>query len=300
MSDKKKRPSVVMPTMHALEALQCTRDMLDRLETHITNVGRAWTEIQEKCPHISVMVDDHLFWMLHGAVEGHDMSKFDAEEFTQYRRKWNPTSYEEAVPVEEFDNAWKHHWENNDHHWQNWTRLDTKDQGQYYKAVVACTHMVVDWLAMSYEFGDTPRAYYEKNKETIKLPEWAVEYITEIFDLLESTPTRAGRYKLMNTNIELEQFMSLVGEHKILGSLGRCAALAKQYDVAVVRCSMVDKTHVDVVCKLFNGSKDFGYVLENELLSRHSSNMLSASFESQLAEPRIATDAEDKEIEDNG
>ena len=45
--------------------------------------------------------------------------------------------------------------------------------------------MVVDWLAMSYEFGDTPRSYYKKNKSRIKLPNWAVEYINELFDMLE-------------------------------------------------------------------------------------------------------------------
>jgi hypothetical protein len=46
--------------------------------------------------------------------------------------------------------------------------------------------MVIDWLAMSYEFGDTPRSYYEKNREKIELPEWAVKYITELFTDLEA------------------------------------------------------------------------------------------------------------------
>jgi hypothetical protein len=44
MLDKKKRPVVVIPDMHALEAIQCTRVMLDRLETHIRNVSCAWAE----------------------------------------------------------------------------------------------------------------------------------------------------------------------------------------------------------------------------------------------------------------
>lgn len=42
----------------------------------------------------------------------------------------------------------------------------------------------VDWVAMGFEFGDTARDYYEKNKEEIKLPEWAIKLMYEIFDCI--------------------------------------------------------------------------------------------------------------------
>ena len=41
--------------------------------------------------------------------------------------------------------------------------------------------MVLDWMAMGYKFGDTAQEYYEKNKEKIELPDWAIEFIYEIF-----------------------------------------------------------------------------------------------------------------------
>ena len=37
-------------------------------------------------------------------------------------------------------------------------------------------------MAMSLEFGDTAKSYYEKNKGEINLPEWSVKLMYEIFD----------------------------------------------------------------------------------------------------------------------
>lgn len=48
-----------------------------------------------------------------------------------------------------------------------------------------CVHMVIDWLAMSFKFGDSPREYYERNKDRIKIPKWSIDLIYEIFRRLE-------------------------------------------------------------------------------------------------------------------
>jgi len=45
--------------------------------------------------------------------------------------------------------------------------------------------MVLDWMAMGYKFGDTAQEYYEKNKEKIKIPSWAVDFIYQIFDRIK-------------------------------------------------------------------------------------------------------------------
>ena len=37
---------------------------------------------------------------------------------------------------------------------------------------------------MGFEFGDTAKGYYEKNKDKINLPEWAIELIYTIFDCI--------------------------------------------------------------------------------------------------------------------
>ena len=44
--------------------------------------------------------------------------------------------------------------------------------------------MVIDWVAMGFEFGDTAKSYYESNKEKIVIPKWAEEFMYEIFDCI--------------------------------------------------------------------------------------------------------------------
>ena len=53
---------------------------------------------------------------------------------------------------------------------------------RYYADEINCVHMVVDWIAMGFEMGDTAKEYYEANKDKINLPGWAVKFIDEIFD----------------------------------------------------------------------------------------------------------------------
>ena len=54
-------------------------------------------------------------------IKYHDESKYEDEEFYPYRRHFYPTAkekiQEDKIEDEEsFDNAWKHHYLNNDHH----------------------------------------------------------------------------------------------------------------------------------------------------------------------------------------
>lgn len=108
-------------------------------------------------------------------VEKHDLSKFSSDEFVQYRQKFFPIQGElpkELVDVE-FSEAWEHHKEHNPHH---------HETIRHFNDVV---HMVIDWTAMSYKFGDTPREYYESNKSKIKLDEKYIAFMYELFDALD-------------------------------------------------------------------------------------------------------------------
>ncbi len=165
--------------MKGLELVKKTREYTDYIEEHLNNVWKAFKEIEKKCQHMTVMTDDSRYWALRQSVEDHDISKFSTEEFVQYRDSFFPLDGEEKKPL---GDAWEHHKKSNDHHWQNWTQY--KGNHPHYQEI-CCTHMVIDWLAMSYKFNDTPRNYYEKNKDEIELPEWAVRYIYEIFDALK-------------------------------------------------------------------------------------------------------------------
>lgn len=173
--------------MKALEVIAKTREYLDYVERHINNVARAYEELMtamERVGTFPVSYDDSQYCWLRDEVMNHDVSKLSEEEFVAYRAMFYPTEEEKKSSVQgSFNTAWEHHWQNNSHHWENWT---TKDYYHPHQSSVHCTHMVIDWLAMSYEFGDTPRSYYEKNKDRIKLPEWAVNYINELFDALET------------------------------------------------------------------------------------------------------------------
>lgn len=175
--------------MQALETIAKTREYLDYVERHIKNVARAWAEVvdaMKRAGNYPIIFDDFRYFALHEEVARHDMSKLSAEEFVQYRRCFYPTEAEKkSDPKPHLGEAWEHHKKMNAHHWENWA-ADDKQVSSPYDLEIHCTHMVIDWLAMSYEFGDTPRSYYEKNCHKIKLPEWAVKYITELFTDLEA------------------------------------------------------------------------------------------------------------------
>jgi len=174
--------------MKALELIMTTRAYLDYVEEHLNNVWKAFKEVEEKCKGMRFIWDDFCFHTLRGMVEEHDCSKMSAQELTQYRDCFFPLKGEDKKPL---GIAWVNHKANNDHHWQNWT--DPKHHHPYYQEL-CCAHMIIDWLAMSYKFGGSPREYYEKNKDDIKIPDWAIRQINEIFDCLD------GKYICCNEN----------------------------------------------------------------------------------------------------
>ena len=163
--------------MIILKKIQKTREYLDYIEEHVTNVIKAWKELQDKCKDMRFMWDDYYYFSIQDEVERHDLSKLSKEEFIQYREYFfSVDDYEKNSA--DFASAWNHHKENNPHHWENWIELKWGDNPTW---EVHCVHMVLDWMAMGYKFGDTAQEYYEKNKEKIELPDWAIEFIYEIF-----------------------------------------------------------------------------------------------------------------------
>lgn len=157
------------------------REYLDYFERHYDNVQRAWALINEKCDNggFRFMYDDFVWNVIDTEVKAHDDSKLSANEFTQYRNYWFPATNEEKDQAP-YLSAWEHHKDHNEHHWQNWTAKHSATP--YADAFLVMN--VVDWVAMGFEFGDTAKDYYEKNKEEIKLPDWAVKLMYEIFDCI--------------------------------------------------------------------------------------------------------------------
>lgn len=160
------------------EKIQKFREYLDYIERHYDNVQKAWKEINDKCPNddFRFIHDDFAWHTINNDVINHDASKLSAEEFTQYRQWFFPAEGESKDKTL-FESAWQHHKKNNDHHWQTWTSYVTTPYDECFVVM-----MVVDWMAMGYEFGDTAKEYYENNKDEITLPEWAVKLMYRIFD----------------------------------------------------------------------------------------------------------------------
>lgn len=164
----------LIPTM---ELIQKTREYLDYLEEHVKNVEKAWQIVQEKCKDMCFIYDDFVYGCIDLQIKHHDMSKLSAAEFTQYRKNFFPAK-DEVMCKEEFLNAIQHHKRCNAHHWENWTNIVTNNP---YELEINCIHMVIDWMAISFKFGDTAQSYYEKNKYKMNLPAWSVDLINEIF-----------------------------------------------------------------------------------------------------------------------
>ena len=160
------------------EYIKQTRAYCDYLEEHFNNIAKAFEEVTKACKQSLFFADDYNYHTLHQAVRYHDISKFSAEEFTQYRNKFFPLIYDQSpylsittnVP---FDQAWKHHYLNNTHHWESAT------------TETDLVHMVIDWTAMSYKFGGTAQSYYEANQHKIKLKPDLTEFMYTIFNYLK-------------------------------------------------------------------------------------------------------------------
>lgn len=163
------------------EKIQKFREYLDYIEEHYNNVQKAWALINEKCQnkHFRFISDDFVWDTINAEVKTHDLSKLSSEEFTQYRQFFFPCTGEKA-DKNLFDQAWQHHKTENEHHWQTWTVKHKENP--YADAFLVMN--IVDWVAMGFKFNDTAKEYYEKNKDDIQLPEWAITLMYEIFDCI--------------------------------------------------------------------------------------------------------------------
>ena len=162
--------------MEGIRYIEKIREYCCYIERHLRNVEASWVTLQRKCKDMRFIYDDYVFVSIDEEVKAHDLSKFSVEEFIPYQRKFYPVGEPEELGL-----AWVHHQECNPHHWQHWT---AKEYGNPYAAEVHCVCMVIDWMAMGLEFGDTAEEYYEREKEKIDLPDWAVTFIGEIFERL--------------------------------------------------------------------------------------------------------------------
>lgn len=183
--------------MQAVGLIRKTREYLDYVEEHVLNVQRAWGEVQAKCKDMRFVYDDFVYNCLDMEVQMHDTTKLHPEELVQYRRQFYPLNDREKGAG--FKEAWEHHKLFNPHHWETWTKEKYTDP---YEWEIHCAHMVIDWMAMGYKFGDTAQEYYENNKEKIHIPDYAEDFIYEIFKRLYNSRDRHHEAALDDTGQE--------------------------------------------------------------------------------------------------
>jgi hypothetical protein len=159
--------------MKGQDYIDNTRAYLDYLEEHLENVRLAFCEISKACEGMAWVGDDYTWHSIRVGVENHDLSKFTKKEFCQYRDSFYPVS-EKDKENSGMDEAWENHKRENHHH---------HETAENYLDVV---HMVIDWTAMGYKFGDTAQQYYEYNKDEIHLSDEHVKFMYEIFDRLKA------------------------------------------------------------------------------------------------------------------
>jgi hypothetical protein len=157
--------------MRAHEYIKTTRQYLDYLEEHIENIRKAFCELSDKCRDMWWVSDDYQWHTFREEVVWHDISKFSKEEFIQYKDSFYPVS-DKDKENSDFDRAWENHKKKNSHH---------HETVYNYNDVI---HMVIDWTAMGYKFGDTAQEYYESKRENIKLSDEHKKFMYEIFERL--------------------------------------------------------------------------------------------------------------------
>lgn len=141
--------------MSAQDYIESSRQYLDYVEDHVTNVATAFSELSDACDGKEYWVgDDYSWYTLMGEVVEHDLSKLSKEEFVPYRDYFYPVA-DNDKSESGFGAAWEHHKTKNPHHHE--TAVNYSD----------LVHMVIDWMAMSYKFKDCPRKFYEKVKPSM-------------------------------------------------------------------------------------------------------------------------------------
>jgi len=197
-----------------LNTIKKTKEYIDYIEEHYRNVQKSWIMVKARCEDMFFMNDKDILSVLNEEIKNHDISKFGMEEFVQYRKFFFPVNDEEKKGADDnFNSAWNHHKRNNPHHWEVWTKIHNRNYQE-----ICLIHNIVDWMAMGMKFKDTAKSYYENNKDHIKLPDWAIKIMYEIFDkvytgkniLSNDSLSRRGKKKktirpnLPNIGLEIE------------------------------------------------------------------------------------------------
>lgn len=132
--------------------------------------------LKENLPELFDNIDIKAFDEI---IEEHDESKFSEEEFRPYAEKW----FNDGEETFEYNEAWKHHWTNNEHHPEHWLGEDMP--------LIYILEMLCDWGSFSIEkndFSELSKYYYDeaRDDEEKNLSDNTKIIIEEILDKIDS------------------------------------------------------------------------------------------------------------------
>jgi anaerobic selenocysteine-containing dehydrogenase len=165
----------------SMERNKKQQEYYDYIVDHIANVHKAYELyfiplLSRK--HISDIISDEEFRdaiiSAKEDIDKHDASKFGEDEFDPYRERFYPTREEqinddndyETFIHDRFEQAWIHHYTNNNHHPMYWVNKETGEiRDMTLRAIV---HMICDWEAMSMAMGTNTIDWFQNKADKEK------------------------------------------------------------------------------------------------------------------------------------
>jgi hypothetical protein len=126
------------------------------IEEHKDRVKQYAEWLKENLPELFDNIDLELFNEL---IQEHDESKYSEEEFEAYAQHFYGPNKNNKNDLE-FEEAWKHHWLNNEHHPEFWLGEDMP--------YIYILEMLCDWGSFSIasgDFSELSKYYYEQAKD---------------------------------------------------------------------------------------------------------------------------------------
>ena len=151
------------------------------IEEHKANVKKFADWLVEKLPELFTDATDvETFYEI---IKEHDNSKYSEEEFEPYAQHF----FGDKKNNLEFEEAWKHHWMNNEHHPEFWLGEDMP--------YIYILEMICDWGSFSIkknDFKELSDFYYNKAKddEEKMLSDATKEIIEDILSKIDSVLER--------------------------------------------------------------------------------------------------------------
>ena len=166
---------------------------VEYLDSHRKYVKRAWNLIKQSSTNTEWYNDMFVLISVNYNVPLHDLSKYSAEEFEQYRQWYYPME-DEIRDEELFNQAWNHHKEVNLHHWESMQNISNKRD-----KLAFTLELIADWMSVGYMKNEGVMDYYDKNKDKVILEDWQHELISNTYELI-------GEY-LGKNNISFKEYM---------------------------------------------------------------------------------------------